>query len=82
MNSVGGTEILLILIIAAIVFGPKKMANFAKNAGRFIRKMRHLCAERRFGTCLRKQWNKKCNLVYTKRSRAGFDTYVAEYKCK
>ena len=43
MNSVGGTEILLILIIAAIVFGPKKMANFAKNAGRFIRKMRHLC---------------------------------------
>lgn len=40
MNSIGGTEILLILIVAAIVFGPKKMADFAKGAGRFIRKIR------------------------------------------
>ena len=45
MNSVGGTEILLILIIAAIVFGPKKMANFAKNAGRFIRKMKDFATD-------------------------------------
>ncbi len=42
---VGSGEILVILIVALILFGGKKLPEFAKNLGRGIREFKKACYE-------------------------------------
>jgi len=42
MLGVGLPELLVIAVIAVIVFGPDRLPEFARQAGRFVRQMRNL----------------------------------------
>jgi len=39
---VGLTELMVILIVAIVVFGPDRLPEFARQAGRFVRQIRNL----------------------------------------
>lgn len=40
MGSIGTTEILLILVIALLIFGPKKLPDLGRSLGKAIREVR------------------------------------------
>ncbi len=42
MFGVGLPELMVILVIAVVVFGPDRLPEFARQAGRFLRQMRNL----------------------------------------
>lgn len=45
MGSVGTTEILLVLLIALLVFGPAKLPEFGKSLGRAVREFKKASSE-------------------------------------
>jgi TatA/E family protein of Tat protein translocase len=45
MGSLGGPELFLILVIALIVFGPRKLPEIGKNLGRMMGEFRKASAE-------------------------------------
>lgn len=44
MWGVGIPEIMVILVVAVIVFGPDRLPEFARQAGRFVRELRKLAS--------------------------------------
>ncbi len=45
MNGVGGPELLVILVVALLVFGPKSIPEVARTVGRGMRELRRLATE-------------------------------------
>lgn len=45
MGSVGSTEILLVLLIALLIFGPAKLPEFGKAVGRAVREFKKASSE-------------------------------------
>ncbi|MEO5653365.1 MAG: sec-independent translocase [Marmoricola sp.] len=45
MFGIGLPELVVIMIIAVVVFGPDKLPDLAKQAGRFVRQMRNLAQQ-------------------------------------
>lgn len=41
MFDIGLPELLVIFVVAVIVFGPDRLPDFARQAGRFVRQVRH-----------------------------------------
>jgi sec-independent protein translocase protein TatB len=46
-NDVGWPEIAVLAIVAVFVFGPDRLPEMARQAGRFVRQARHLMAQAR-----------------------------------
>lgn len=42
MFGIGLPELMVILVIAVVVFGPERLPEFARQAGRFVRQLRNL----------------------------------------
>ncbi len=42
MLGVGLPELMVIIVVAVVVFGPERLPEFARQAGRFVRQMRNL----------------------------------------
>ena len=42
MLGVGLTELVVIIVVALVVFGPERLPEFARQAGRFVRQLRNL----------------------------------------
>ena len=42
MLGVGLPELMVIMVVAVVVFGPERLPEFARQAGRFVRQMRNL----------------------------------------
>jgi sec-independent protein translocase protein TatB len=45
MNGVGGPELLVVLVVALLVFGPKSIPEVARTLGRGMRELRRLATE-------------------------------------
>jgi sec-independent protein translocase protein TatB len=45
LNGIGGPEVLVILIVALLVFGPKSIPEVARTVGRATRELRRLATE-------------------------------------
>lgn len=45
MGSIGTTEILLILVIALLIFGPKKLPDLGRSLGKAIREVRRASSD-------------------------------------
>ena len=41
MLGVGLPELMVIMVVAVVVFGPERLPEFARQAGRFVRQMRN-----------------------------------------
>ena len=42
MFGIGLSELMVIMVVAVVVFGPERLPEFARQAGRFVRQMRNL----------------------------------------
>ena len=42
MLGIGLPELMVIMVVAVVVFGPERLPEFARQAGRFVRQMRNL----------------------------------------
>jgi sec-independent protein translocase protein TatB len=47
MFDVGIPEVLVLVVVALLVFGPDKLPDFARQAGRLVRQLRHLSQQAR-----------------------------------